>query len=98
MFDPSSRYYALETSEFTTSAGRTVAYVRRRFVPSLEGEPTLADVTVNQGDRLDLITARTLGDPQQFWRICDANTALNPPELTAEVGRRLRVAVPQASL
>lgn len=95
MFDPTSRYYALEATEFTTSTGRTVAYVRRRFIPSTEA-PTLAEVTVNQGDRLDLITARTIGDPQQFWRICDANTALNPAELTAEAGRRLRIALPQA--
>ena len=35
-----------------------------------------------QGDRLDLITARTLGDPEQFWRVCDANDALDPAELT----------------
>ena len=40
------------------------------------------------GDRLDLITARTLGDPEQFWRICDANDALDPDDL-AEPGRRL---------
>ena len=39
--------------------------------------------------------ARTLGDPLQFWRVCDANNAMNPPELTEEAGRALRVPVPQ---
>jgi len=56
----------------------------------------LAEVTVSQGDRLDLITARTLGDPEQYWRICDANEAMNPPDLTDEPGEVLRVPVPQA--
>ena len=43
-----------------------------------------------QGDRLDNITAEYLGDPEQFWRICDANATLHPAELE-EVGRRLRI-------
>jgi nucleoid-associated protein YgaU len=58
--------------------------------------PLLVEVTVNQGDRLDLIAARALGDPELFWRICDANNAMDPLELTAEPGRRLRVAIPQS--
>ena len=55
----------------------------------------LAEVTVIRGDRLDLIAARTLGDPEQFWRVCDANDAMNPVILTEEPGRTLRVPVPQ---
>jgi hypothetical protein len=58
--------------------------------------PLLVEVTVIQGDRLDLITARTLGDPEQFWRVCDANDAMNPPDLTAQPGTAVRVPVPQA--
>lgn len=94
MFDPKSRYYSLETATRTTPDQRTVRYVRRRFLPTAEAMPTLVEVVVNQGDRLDLITARTLGDPEQYWHICDANTAMNPADLTAEPGRRLRVALP----
>jgi hypothetical protein len=41
------------------------------------------------------LTARALGDPEQFWRICDANNAMYPPDLVAEPGQRLRVPVPQ---
>lgn len=81
----------------TTADGRTLAYVRRRFLPSAETMPTLAEVTVTDGDRLDIITARTLGDPEQFWHLCDANNAMNPVSLTAEAGRKLRVALPQLS-
>jgi hypothetical protein len=50
---------------------------------------------VVQGDRLDLIAARTLGDSEQFWRVCDANDAMDPHELTAEPGRAVRVPVPR---
>lgn len=95
MFNSKSRYYSLKTVAHTTAAGRSVAYVRRRFLPAADTLPTLAEVTVTDRDRLDLITARTLGDPEQFWHICDANSAMNPVALTAESGRRLRVAVPQ---
>ena len=96
MFEPTSRYYALPTATHTTSDGREIPYKRRRFLPSAAALPLLVEVVVAQGDRLDLITARTLGDPEQFWRVCDANDAMNPADLTAELGRTLRVPVPQA--
>lgn len=57
--------------------------------------PALGEVRVGIDDRLDLIAFRTLGDPLQFWQICDANNALNPIALAAESGRALRVPVPQ---
>jgi hypothetical protein len=96
MFDFTSRYYAIETTTYTTSDGRVIAYKRRRFLPQGDEMPLLAEATVNQGDRLDLITARSLGDSLQFWRIADANNSMNPFELTIEIGRRLRIPIPQA--
>jgi len=95
MFEQRSRYYALDDASLTTPDGSVIAYKRRRFLPDGEKMPLLVEVTVTEGDRLDLITARTLGDPEQFWRICDANNAMNPSDLTAETGRVLRVPVPQ---
>ncbi len=35
-----------------------------------------------------------VGDPQLYWRLCDANVVLDPDELTREAGRRLRVTLP----
>jgi hypothetical protein len=96
MFDPTSRYYTIETVQLTTPDGRVVAYKRRRFLPQGETLPLLVEVVVTEGDRLDLVTARTLGDPEQFWRVADANDAMNPTELTDELGRVLRVPIPQA--
>jgi hypothetical protein len=95
MFDHTSRYYTLETASFTCADGRVVTYKRRRFLPPPDGAVLLAEVTVTDGDRLDVITYRALGAPEQFWRVCDANNAMNPADLTEEVGRRLRINMPQ---
>jgi hypothetical protein len=76
-----------------TAEGREVVYLRRRFLP-LEMGQLLTEHVVTQGDRLDNITASYLGDPEQFWRLCDANLAKNPQELTSEIGRRLRIPAP----
>ena len=95
MFEPTSRYHDLETATHELPGGRVVAYARRRFLPQGADLPLLAEVEVVEGDRLDLLTHRTLGDPEQFWRVCDANDAMSPADLTAEPGRRVRVPVPQ---
>jgi hypothetical protein len=95
MFDYTSRYYNLETATLELTGGRVLSYKRRRFLPQGDQMTLLVEVVVTEGDRLDLITARTLGDPEHFWRVADANNALNPFDLTAEVGRRLRVPLPQ---
>jgi hypothetical protein len=95
MFDHTSRYYRIETATLKTPEGRMVTYVRRRFLPQGPKMPLLVEVTVTDGDRLDLITGRTLGDPEQFWRVADANNALDPSELTAEPGATVRVPIPQ---
>lgn len=98
MFEPTSRYHDVETVKMTVrdSRGepRVVSYKRRRFVPPGSSMTTLAEHTVLQGDRLDNLAARYVGDPEQFWRICDANDVLRPEELTDEVGRTLRIGLP----
>ena len=95
MFEPTSRYYNLETANFTTVDGRKITYKRRRFLPQGRDILISGEVTVKDQDRLDLITSDTLGDPEQFWQIGDANDAMNPEDLTAEAGRKLRIPIPQ---
>ena len=97
MFESTSRYARLKTATFTDSRGITITYVLRRFLPQGERQPLLVEVNVADGDRLDLIAARTIGDPEQFWRICDANNAMNPFDLVDDPGGLLRVGVPQVS-
>ena len=99
MFDPTSRYAGLETAVHQADGEggeepRPVRYVRRRFVPPPDAQAALVEHQVTQGERLDVITARYLADPTQFWRVCDANRALRPEELTEEIGRALRIALP----
>lgn len=91
MFDETSRYYRIETTTLTAPDGRVIAYIRRRFLPDPASIITLAEHRVAAGDRLDNLAARYLGDPELFWRLCDANLAMNPAELTAEPGQILRV-------
>jgi hypothetical protein len=95
MFSPTSRYYQLETVTYTDEHMQLIAYKRRRFLPQGMKMPLLTEVSVMDGDRLDLIAARTLGASEQFWRVCDANNAMNPFDLTAEIGTILRVSPPQ---
>src|SRR5712671_3665940 len=97
-FDKTSRYYTLETTTITAPDGdggtRDIRYVRRRIIPSAEGLTTLVEHTVAQGERLDQVTARYVGDPTQFWRVCDANNVAKPEELE-EVGRVIKIAMPR---
>lgn len=95
MFPPTSRYYDIETATFVAADGREFIYLRRRFLPDARTMTVLTEHAVTEGDRLDNITAHYLGDPEQFWRLCDANDAMRPEELTAEVGRRLSISLPQ---
>ena len=55
----------------------------------------LREHTVVEGDRPDNLAAAYLGDPEQFWRLADANYDLNPFDLTATVNRRLRITLPE---
>jgi hypothetical protein len=95
MFAITSRYHSIQTAELETADGKKIVYLRRRFVPQPTAFALLLEHTVVESDRLDNITAQYLGDPEQFWRICDANGAIRPEELTETVGRRLRITLPE---
>ena len=94
MFSRTSRYYNIEIAKFTTPDHREIAYLRRRFLPSSAGALIFAEHKVAEGDRLDNVTAQFLGDPEQFWRLCDVNDAMRPDELTEEIERRLEIPMP----
>ena len=94
-FPPNSRYQGIGTSKLTTADGRTIVFLKRRFVPAPEEFALIQEHSVVQGDRLDNITAKYLGDPEQFWRLCDANGAIRPDELTETIGNQVRITLPQ---
>jgi hypothetical protein len=98
MFDTTSRYAKIEiaTTSVLESDGTTrqVNYVRRRIIPPLDNSLTVVQHTVTQGERLDNITAMYLGDPLQFWLLCDSNNVLRPTELTDTPGRVIDIVIP----
>lgn len=95
MFPINSRYHQTETAELKTAGDRTIIYLRRRFIPPAEKFELLQEHLVTEGERLDNLSAKYLGDPELFWRIADANSAMHPEELTQTIGRRLRITLPE---
>jgi hypothetical protein len=96
MIDSNSRYYSIEIAIYTELSGEQHAYLRRRFLPDPQQATIISEYLVAEGDRPDLLTARSLGDPEQFWRVCDANYVDHPNELTEQIGRRVGIPYPEA--
>jgi len=94
LFPTNSRYLNVETTKLVLPDGTEIAYLARRFVPPPDRFALLQQYQVAEGDRLDNLTARFFGDPEQFWRLCDANAAMRPEALTEVVGRNLRITLP----
>lgn len=92
-FPPESRYHGIDVRLLTTPDGTGIAYLARRFAPDPERFATLSVHVVVQGERLDRMAARLIGDPEQFWSLCDSNGAIWPEELEAPEAR-VRVTLP----
>ena len=92
-FPPESRYHGSEVRSFTSPDGIETVYLTRRFVPEPDRFGTLSVHIVAQGERLDMTAARLVGDPEQYWRLCDSNGAIWPEELEAPEAR-VRVTLP----
>jgi hypothetical protein len=89
MFFKGSRYERVLDDHYTDPVTRRrVAYKRIRYIASSRAR---MGHIVSAGDRLDLIATRYYRDPEQFWRICDANLALWPPQLMADKGSVVRI-------
>lgn len=84
MFERNSRYFDLGKAYHITSDGNKFVYIRRRFIPKRNRDVTYPINQYFEGDRLDLLAGRILGDPEAFWRICDVNTEMNPRKLFSE--------------
>ena len=93
-FAPTSRYFGIDTAALALGGGVGVAYLKRRFLPDAGRFQLVQEHRVVQGERLDTIAAHYFGDPELFWRLCDANDALRPQALTEAVGRTLRITLP----
>jgi hypothetical protein len=98
MFDPQSRYAKVPTSSLEVKGAdgktRTVTYVRRRPMPLPHQGIVAASHFLVSGDRPDRLAARYLADPQAYWRLCDAEGAIEPDSITEPLGRRLDIRMP----
>jgi len=91
----SSRYYGAQIEDYTFPDGISVKYLARRILPPPDIYASVQNHVIVDGDRLDNLAAKHLGDPILYWMICDANGATDPDELTSQVG--LTILIPLAS-
>ncbi len=75
-------------------SGQTIVYLKRRFVPSPDRLSIIQQHTVLQGERLDNLASQFLGDPELYWRLCDANAAMRPEDLEV-AGFVMQIALPE---
>jgi nucleoid-associated protein YgaU len=82
-----SRYQNVATYQIAVSGGRTLTALKIRLIP-----PTPAGFihVVTADDRLDLLSYQFYRNPEKFWLIADANTAMDPEDLL-EPGRQLLI-------
>jgi nucleoid-associated protein YgaU len=82
-----SRYQGVGVYTVTRPDGQSVPAFGIRFIP-----PTPAGFfhTFSGDQRLDLIANQYYRNPEKFWLIADANTAMDPEDLL-EPGRQLLI-------
>jgi len=83
MFFKGSRYEGVATATLVDDRGRDLRYKVVRLIP--DSRP-LYGYAVIAAERLDTIAFEVFNDPERFWRICDANRTMWPPELTSRPG------------
>ena len=91
-FPPDSRYHGLPLRRMTLPDGREVANVGRRFLPPLDAYEPIAVHEVPDRDRLDLLAAQYFADPEQGWRIPEANGVRDPRTVLSQAGSRIAIA------
>lgn len=87
MFLDDSRYAGLPTDTVLDAEGRPVEVVRLRPLDTRSGRSH----QVRDRDRLDLLAHEKLGDGRAFWRIADANSALDARALVEDVGDTVQI-------
>ena len=74
-----------------------MVYLARRIVPQPSIYISVQNyVVVERRPHRQSGSNRFLGDPLLFWMICDANSATDPDELTAQTGRSILIPLASA--
>lgn len=93
MSKQTGRYVLTECDEIGEGDER-IRYLRRRFIPHGNHVIGPVRVTVREGERVDQVAARALGNASRWWVICDANDAMSPFDLLDEPGTALAIPTP----
>jgi len=89
-----SRYRDVKLRVRIATDGSVETYVGRRIIPALDRYAVLGRHKVAGDDRIDRIAAEAFGDPEQYWRICDANGDSDPGAAAGPDGRLLVIPLP----
>ncbi len=94
IFPPNSRYYSARIRQRVTADGAVETFVGRRIIPATSRYRPLDHYRTPTNDRIDRVANRFYGDPEQYWRICDANGDVDPARAAAPEGRLLLIPMP----
>jgi hypothetical protein len=92
-YPATSRYAGSRAVIIEVRGEPDIVVLERRWVPMGEGLTDVGRHVVGEAERLDQIANQELGDPEQWWRVADANDALIPAELERP-GLALRITLP----
>jgi hypothetical protein len=93
-FALNSRYRGVPLRTRVAADGTVETYVGRRIIPAMERYGVLARRKLVDDDRIDRIAADAFGDPEQYWKICDANGDQDPALAAGPAGRLLVIPLP----
>ena len=93
-FPLNSRYANCAQASYVAPDGRVIHYVALRILPPPERFRPLAIHRLSAAERIDLLAERYYGDPEQYWRICDASRESWPPDVTATPNSQLLIPLP----
>jgi hypothetical protein len=93
-FPPNSRYHNVPLRKRTAPDGTEETFVARRIIPAMEHYRVLDRYRTESGSRIDNAASAAFGDPEQYWRICDANGEAEPADATKPEGRLLVIPMP----
>ena len=94
LFPPNSRYAGVPLRTRVAADGTDETFVGRRIIPAMERYRALDRYRTNNDSRIDNVAAAAFGDPELYWRICDANGDQEPADATSPEGRLLMIPLP----
>ena len=94
IFPINSRYRGVALRSRTLADGTTRNFVGRRIIPATSRYRALDRHRTIDNERIDGVAANAFGDPELYWRICDANGEAEPADATTPAGRLLVIPLP----